>query len=166
MTPDDRPLGFTGTQYGTTSAQYKALRGLFELLQPTSFRQGCCVGADDDATVCFAGWVTDFLLRGGWPKPLIVGYPSNVPSMTARRAVKWCDELRPEKPPLERNPDIVNDSRKLAACPKGFAEELRSGTWSIVRYARKLKRHIYVIWPDGTITEENAPTVATPVGSS
>lgn len=52
-------------------------------------------------------------------------------------------EERPAKPYLERNKDIANEGIDgLIAAPSGWVEELRSGTWATVRYARKLKRTI------------------------
>jgi outer membrane protein insertion porin family len=55
--------------------------------------------------------------------------------------------------PLDRNRAIVDSCDVLIACPKG-PEEQRSGTWATVRYARKQKKRIVIIWPDGEVTEE------------
>ena len=38
-------------------------------------------------------------------------------------------------------------------------EQLRSGTWATVRHARKLKRPIVIINPDGTLLLERVPEV-------
>ncbi len=150
-----RPLGFTGSQNGLTPAQDSALMSLIVALKPTSLHQGCCVGADHQVTAFFAFYVR--LREKGGDRPRIIGYPSNIVAKTSLPAITLCDEVRPAKPPLERNRDIVNDSRKLIACPRLASEELRSGTWATIRFARKLKRHIYLLLPNGEVVEENVP---------
>ena len=42
----------------------------------------------------------------------------------------------------------------LSATPGGFKEELRSGTWACVRYARKADRPVHIVWPDGKVNAE------------
>ena len=44
---------------------------------------------------------------------------------------------------------IVNVCDVLIAAPSG-PEKLRSGTWSTVRYARKLHKNITIVLPDGS----------------
>jgi len=61
------------------------------------------------------------------------------------------EEFREPKPPLVRNRDIVDECDLLVACPGSDHEELRSGTWACIRYARKVKRKTIIIWPDGTL---------------
>lgn len=46
---------------------------------------------------------------------------------------------------------LVDASEILVATPKGMIEELRSGTWATVRYARRRGKPIVMIWPDGTV---------------
>jgi len=53
---------------------------------------------------------------------------------------------------LARNHTIVDMTDELLAAPAGMEEELRSGTWATVRYARKQRRMVTVVWPDGTIS--------------
>lgn len=50
---------------------------------------------------------------------------------------------------LARNRDIVDETEILIACPGHMHEELRSGTWSTIRYAVKIQRPHIIIWPDG-----------------
>lgn len=59
----------------------------------------------------------------------------------------------PAKPYLERNDDIAEASDVLIACPKAKEEQLRSGTWSTVRRARKRGKLVILIYPDGTVEE-------------
>lgn len=139
-------LGFTGTQLGCTEPQLEGLRGQLHLLTPFDkqqqrFHHGLCIGADKQAH--------DIARTIGW---CIIGHP---PSNYSKMASCRCDEYRPEKPYLDRNRDIVDETEQLLATPATFGELQRSGTWATIRYARKLRRPIYIIWPDGRITTEN-----------
>ena len=50
-----------------------------------------------------------------------------------------------EKSYLHRNIDIIKNSSLLIACPVDKnKEELRSGTWSTIRQARKLKLTTFI----------------------
>lgn len=55
-----------------------------------------------------------------------------------------------KKPYLERNRDIANACEVLLALPDG-PERVRSGTWSTIRYARKIGRRGWICFPDGSI---------------
>jgi len=57
----------------------------------------------------------------------------------------------PEADYLARNHFIVAYSEELVAAPKSNKEELRSGTWATIRYARKRKRMVTIIYPDGSL---------------
>ena len=60
------------------------------------------------------------------------------------------DEVLPNKEFLERNRDIVNNIDKLYALPEG-PEKLRSGTWSTIRFCRKMNKELCIISPEGGI---------------
>lgn len=136
---DELHVGFTGTRDGMTEAQKERL---FEELPMGSvrFHHGCCLGADEQAH-----WLA-FLLDLE-----IVGHPP-----TNRSLMMSLDqgfyELRQPRPYLDRNQDIVTESAHLFAAPGTMQAELRSGTWSTVRYARKKNRPITIIWPDGSLS--------------
>lgn len=50
------------------------------------------------------------------------------------------------KDPLERNKDIVNDCDMLLAVPRSpNKEEIKSGTWHTIRYAKSLNKKIHFI---------------------
>jgi hypothetical protein len=51
---------------------------------------------------------------------------------------------------LTRDRNIVDATEALIAAPKGFEEQLRSGTWATVRYAKQLGKRVIVVFPDGT----------------
>lgn len=143
-------LGFTGTQEKPTVRQIRTVAQamvchcLIEYL-PVEFHHGDCVGAD---------YYAHLLARALWFKIWI-----HPPTDESRRA--FCnampERILPAKPFLERNKDIVEATEILIAAPRG-PEEVRSGTWSTVRYARKRGRPIYICWPDGRLTFENVPT--------
>lgn len=141
-------IGFTGSREGTRSReQHEALaRWLAAHLavNPASeFHHGCCVGADAEATA---------LADVSKPRPAIHGHRSTLAGMEDAEAVAACDVLYREKPPLDRNRDIVNACDVLLACPKG-PEEMRSGTWATIRYAFKRRKPTVIFWPDGTVTD-------------
>ena len=140
-------VGFTGTREGLTAAQYAALRKTLEHgLSVRDARHGCRVGAD----AAFHDMV-----KGVWPSVTRHGYPCDIPAM--RAPCDGLDRVKDPKPPLERNRDIVDHCKLLIACTDGMEERIRSGTWSTVRYARKKGRWLKIIFPDGSVKEENPP---------
>lgn len=139
-------VGFTGTRDGMTDAQYVSFRQWFADSGATEFHHGCCSGADAVAGV---------RVYDSYPFVRVVGHPSDLKAMTETEAVAKCHELHGPKPPLDRNRDIVDACEVLVACPKSRTEERRSGTWATIRYARRQKRRIVFVWPDGGISEES-----------
>lgn len=134
--------GFTGTKLDITPAQYLSLFSLLTHLNPTHCHHGDCVGAD-----------TAFHFAAAQQDRNIVIHPPIDPKLRAFNQTGKV-EIRAPKEYLARNRDVVNETSYLIAVPNG-EEVLRSGTWSTVRYARKLKRKIYIILPSGDIREEN-----------
>lgn len=141
-------LGFTGTRERVATCQWTALRQWMERSPFVEFHHGCCEGADETAVDVLASKTPVS------PPPRIIGHPPTVTTLVSKFAVEWSDELRQPAPYLARNKNIVNETDMLLACPKG-PEEQRSGTWSTVRYARKLGRRIVIIWPDGSVGEDS-----------
>lgn len=135
-------IGVTGTRNGMTEKQKQWWhKFVYSFAEPQMLVCGCAIGADTDAAV-----------KANEAEWRIVGHPSDNESQTSEVATMLCDILRPRKPPLDRNRDIVDGCFMLVAFPAGTAEEQRSGTWATVRYARKVKRNITICWPDGTTT--------------
>lgn len=137
-------IGFTGTRKGKTEAQLASVISFLDGLEFIA-HHGDCEGWDEIFDIiCYEMQICRLL------------YPST--SKTRR----WSEVHRPEncevaqlaKPPMERNPDIVNPVDAMLACPGEMFEELRSGTWATIRYARKINKPLIIIWPDGSITEE------------
>jgi len=134
-------LALTGTRYGMTLQQQQQVTSILQRLQPDSVVHGGCRGADTD----FHGLVLSYQ-----PQMPITIYPGDA----TQAAAPWpglCD-VRPVKPYLRRNKDIVNTADTILATPRGFREELRSGTWAAIRFAEKVGKPIFIIYPDGTVT--------------
>lgn len=128
-------IGFTGTQIGMTDEQKKRLKILLKQMKATSLSHGDCIGADEQAHKI--------------AKSLGLEIYIHPPIDSSKRAFcKDYDVIYPPKDYLKRNKDIVNESDRIIAMPKG-KEELRSGTWATVRYAKKQCKSIIVIYPSG-----------------
>jgi len=130
-------VGFTGTQQGMTDKQKETFEKWLGFTPMHEFHHGDCIGADSDA---------HNIVRRVKPDVQIILHP---PIDSKKRA--WCKEatLNPPKPYIERNHTIVEASSVLVACPKLGVQEIRSGTWSTIRYAEKNGVMVLVIWPDG-----------------
>jgi hypothetical protein len=129
-------IGFTGTQRGMTDAQWATLWRLL-CARSGELHQGDCIGADEQAAhgARAAGF-------------RVIGHPHTV---TFRRAFFPADETREPLPYLERNHAIVDWCAEIIATPGEAIEQLRSGTWATIRYARKKRRPLHVILPDGSV---------------
>src|SRR5689334_22924771 len=133
-------IGFTGTQDGMTDKQKE---NFIEILtwyfnnfpQGLEFHQGNCIGADEEALRIVQH------IDGIWT----VAHP---PTETRRQHSLLCDETREPKWFLDRDHDIVDEVNVLLAAPRSRKEELRSGTWATVRYARKKQRPLEMVWPN------------------
>ncbi len=132
----DMRVGFTGTHKGMTTEQEVTVTNLLAL-RPAEFHHGDCVGCDTEAHA--------LAFRAGIR---IIGHP---PEQSKSRSFCTFDEIRKEKPYLERNHDIVDETDILIACPEGTKEIMRSGTWATVRYAEKVGKTILLIYPSGRI---------------
>lgn len=143
-------IGFTGTRQGMTPGQKEEFERIFLGICPTEFHHGDCVGADADAHVIV-------LRHAVRHNPEIAEIDEldyteihiHPPTEERLRAFKEGDRLHPARPYQERNMDIVLSCNTMIACPGGYEEELRSGTWATIRKARGQGRPVLVIWPDG-----------------
>lgn len=134
-------IGFTGTRQGMSVEQKVTLLQYIHdspSEEAISFHSGDCVGADKEAFDLFK-----------YPgMAYTIGHP---PEDETWRAFNIYDEEREPKDYLDRNHDIVDESKFIIACPKEFQEQWRgSGTWATIRYARKKCRVGVIIFPDGT----------------
>jgi len=131
-------VGFTGTRRGMTDAQEEVVRRILIERKPTLARHGDCIGAD--ATfhrICIELGIQ------------VILHPCTLRDQ--RAFCEGANNVLPEKPPLDRNHDIVNASDFMIATPAEYQDVLRSGTWATIRYARSKKR-LYIIRPDRLLT--------------
>jgi len=143
---DIERFGFTGTREGTTLAQITRLEDFFRKLRSAKeFHHGGAPGADTEAhEISF------------YAHPLI-----KVHLHPGNGTPEWWSEgpaivVYPRKPYFERDEDIVNAVQLLFACPRLPHEEVRSGTWTTVRYARRNNVPRCIIYPDGSHKYEQA----------
>jgi hypothetical protein len=84
----------------------------------------------------------------------VEAYPSDLPG-AGRRIFYYNHATAVPRPPLERNERLVEMGNVVLAFPKNFHEELRSGTWHAIRAAKRRRRPLSIIWPNGTETTFN-----------
>jgi len=132
-------VGFTGTKIGMTVKQRKIVEAILSELDPEEFHHGDCVGADAQAHIIA-------LVHLGIP---VHKHPPIKKVLCAYS--KGAAKIYKDKEYWVRNRDIVDATEILLACPKGNKEELRSGTWMTVRYARRQNKDVRIIYPDGQL---------------
>lgn len=121
---------------------WEQMWALFDIL---ARRKGCLHHGDCDGSDHLAHGVAR---EAGWSVAVH-------PPIDARlRAFCGGDREWVAKPFLERNRDIVDTTIGLIAAPASFDEQLRSGTWATVRYARRRGKRIKIILPDGFVKVE------------
>ena len=120
--------GFTGTRKGLNENQKNQIILLLNENNINEVHHGDCVGGD-----------TDFHNLCQNKNIKIIIHPPNINTM--RTFCKSSYVLKP-KPFLDRNKDIVNSCDILIACPENDKEILRSGTWSTMRYAKKINKPV------------------------
>jgi hypothetical protein len=134
-------IGFTGTQAGMTTEQKVTLGHYLNIAtRPTKidveYHHGDCIGADAD----FHKLLEERNITN------IIIHP---PIINKKRAFCKSNFILEPKDYLDRNKDIVNASEILIATPKENDEQLRSGTWSTIRYCKKQKKQAFIIFPNG-----------------
>lgn len=138
-------VGFTGTRQGMSLDQRKVLKEVLLGWIVSEFHHGDCTGSDEQAH--------EVMRQLSFETKIIV----HPPLSPKHRAWKQGDIVLPEKAYLDRNKDIVNASQALIGCPKTIGEELRSGTWSTIRYGRQMHKKVVIIFPDGRIEIHEDP---------
>lgn len=142
-------IGFSGTRMGMTKVQKKSFLDIITGdgdLYPTTFIHGGAEGSDEQA---------HDIVETNFENCCIEIYP------TYHRARYWEENtqykiVHPPKPPLVRNEIIAQRCELLIAISATEGEVLRSGTWSTVRYARKHKKKIFIIYPSGHVMYEDS----------
>lgn len=153
-------VGISGTQNGATLKQKQVTRQVLKALFSRadvkglfgagvavhSLRHGDCIGYDAQChQICES-------IKAQGARINICIHPSTI---RAKRAFcKGATSVLAPKPPLERNPDIVDGSDVMVFGPKEYTQQLRSGTWTTYRYAVKKGKKIIVVLPDGELRTE------------
>jgi hypothetical protein len=133
-------IGFTGTQDGMTPYQAEKV---WMLVRYRYFygHHGDCIGADKEF---------DSIVRAAAGFSGMVIHPCDIESKRAYCTAHYpCDATREVLPPLARNRVIVNESDCIIATPKETSMQLRSGTWTTVRYALEAHRPVAIVFPNG-----------------
>jgi len=147
-----KAIGFTGTREGMSVSQRNKIKELLVEQWVKGARvahHGICKGADID----FHHLAKEIHYE-------VIGHPGQgMDGSCYTRGVAFCDEVMPAKYYFERDKDIVNASDVMLATPKSH-EVIRSGTWTTVRYARKVNKPIYIVMPEGDVVEENVQSIA------
>lgn len=136
-------IGFTGSREGMSAKQKNTLLELAPLVNVLHY--GVCVGADYEAAGIIAGCWSSGAMKAGVCR--IVGHPANDTPKETWANHTYSTEIRRSKAALERNKDIVNECDILIAAPRTLQEEQRSGTWSCIRYARKVGKPVVILDP-------------------
>jgi len=128
-----------------TKKQLKSFKELLIEMKADLLVHGDCIGADDQA--------------GNVAGSLGMSVNKRPSTLSDDRAFsKVGTVVAEERPPLDRNRDIVDDGDCLIACPRRMKEERRSGTWATVRYAAKIDTPLWLVWPDGSVKSPVEPS--------
>lgn len=130
-------IGFTGTRHGMTPRQLAALDAELRRHSSGALHHGDCIGADEQAC--------------GLAKGLAIPTVCHPPKNPKLRAFTKNTVTLPEQGYLARNRDIVDASEMLIAAPSSETEEITSGTWYTIRYARKRQKPILILSPAGEV---------------
>ena len=128
-------IGFTGSRRGLSKEQMAQVNSVLIQHQATHLHHGDCVGSDEG------------FHRVGeeMANVSITIHPPDKPGLRA-----FCDPQgegvkKLPLPFLKRNHAIVDACDILIACPETNQEQLRSGTWATIRYARKKGKEVIII---------------------
>lgn len=141
-----RSIGFSGSREGMSTRQLEVVERFLAMSEFKEVHHGDCTGADEQFHM-----IVDAKIQEGGGQIRIVIHPPDDPSY---RAFCLSSAMLPQQPYLVRNETIVKQSQVLLAAPSTSKDEPRSGTWHTIRYARKMKRKIYIVMPDGVIRKE------------
>lgn len=134
-------LGMTGSRNGISEKAQETLKTFIKNSNIIEVHHGDCIGADRQ----FHDIATEYKIK-------TVIQPPKISSM---RAFCRGDIILQVKDYLERNRNIVDNTEILIAFPRCNKEELRSGTWSTIRYAHKKNKKVVIVYPDGSIRDDS-----------
>ena len=146
-TNDIIKLGISGTRCGLSDEARLQFHTFLQNNYNKCFaevRHGDCKGVDEDIhKICEKKYLN------------IIIHP---PKANSYRAFCNGNTVLEQKDFITRNHDIVDNSSILVAFPETKEEQLRSGTWSTIRYARNKILPIMIIFRDGSI-EKNMKSI-------
>lgn len=126
-------LGFTGTREGMTMFQKEQFTLKLLELNPTEFHHGDCEGADAEA---------HDIVREFCPNTLIHIHP---PISPYKRAFKVGDITYAPEDYIPRDYKIVDSTDFLIGAPLNDIEQVRSGSWTTIRYGYKTGKEVKVL---------------------
>lgn len=135
-------VGITGTRKGMNKGQMALLMDILLVEDFTEYHHGDCVGVDKQ----FHEFITEKIRKCEYKDSIdVVIHPPL--DKKYRAFCKECTTIYEEKPYLERNKDLVDACSLLIAIPDkdGIINKVRSGTWSTIRYAKKMGKDIVII---------------------
>jgi len=136
-------VSFTGTRRGMSLEQIDGVRFILGNRTVSVASHGVCSGAD----IQFHKAVREIFGRTAY----IACFPST--AKTAAPIPDDADFVADRKPPLDRNKDILLAGPDLLiATPATDHEVVRSGTWTTIRLAKKLRMPILQVMLGGGIT--------------
>ena len=144
-------FGFTGTSEEVKEEQLITLEKVIKKIsrkKNVEHHNGMCINSDE---ICF-----DLVTRHIPHADIVMHPPTNKSKVFSLEDKTYVNSvvLRKDLDYLKRNMQIVAESDFLVATPKSVAEELRSGTWATIRYARIARIPILIVWPNGSIRQE------------
>jgi hypothetical protein len=153
-------LGFTGTRRGLSKTQLSLLPRVIATL-PDIVLHGGEAHTDSE----FDAWLfREMDLRYACRVEV---YPARFHEADRRSWALWVQRqggdpetprlIHPGEKPLRRNAIIAERCDALLACPGEMIEQLRSGTWATIRYARVKRKPITILYPNGAVMEECWP---------
>lgn len=150
-------VGFTGTRQEITAEQTDEILDFVISRSPHRFLHGGAIGSDQ--------LLHEMILH----QPASIATAIEIYPASQQRHRYWEGQkhiafysgrdciVHPPIPPLTRNRIIAERCDWLLACPATSEEELRSGTWTTVRYARHAKKPISIVCPNGSVKREGGP---------
>lgn len=137
-------IGFTGTRNGMTDRQKRQLKEGIIFYQYSEgnfeFHHGGCIGSDEEAHDLAYNMNVKIVIHPPIDDKYAMEYE-------IYRDKNLDVEILPAKDYLDRNHDIVDACDLIIAAVETREEQLRSGTWATIRYARKHNKRLVILEP-------------------
>ena len=133
-------IGTSGSRNGMNKISKNILiNELNKINSITAFHHGDCKGVDEEF---------HNIIRDHDKSINIIVHP---PINNSLRSYCNGNIIKKENTYLQRNKNIVNQVNLMIFLPSTNQEILRSGTWSTIRYCKKINKKYIIIFPDGSI---------------